>query len=179
MRGRFLAAGLFVAQALAATAAMAAEEHSGGGMPQLDATKFAPQLIWLAIAFGVLYLLMAKVALPRVADVLETRADHINDDLRRAEEARAEAEAVMQAYEQALAAARAKAQGEAKAAEEAAATLSEARQKEVGAVLAREAADVGEHCPHDKQRGEEHLRGDEHQRRPRSVGVHALTVPDR
>lgn len=143
MRGRLLAAGLSLALAVAAGTAMAAEEgQSGSGMPQLDATTFAPQLIWLAITFFALYLLMAKVALPRVADVLETRADHINDDLRRAEEARAEAESVMQAYERALADARGKAQEQAKATADAMAALTEARQKEVSAALAAEAADA-------------------------------------
>ena len=127
MAGQFAAVGAALACAFAATAAVAAEGHSGGGMPQLDATKFAPQIIWLAITFAVLYVLMAKMALPRVAEVLETRADHINDDLRRAEEARAESEAVMLAYEQALAEARGKAQAEARTAT---------------AVLQREAADA-------------------------------------
>lgn len=142
MAGRFGALGAALACAFAATAAVAAEGHSGGGMPQLDATKFAPQIIWLAITFAVLYVLMAKVALPRVAEVLETRADHINDDLRRAEEARAESEAVMQAYEKALAEARGKAQAEARAATASVQAVAEGREKEAAAVLQREAADA-------------------------------------
>ncbi|MGE0718396.1 MAG: F0F1 ATP synthase subunit B' [Alphaproteobacteria bacterium] len=141
MRGRLLAAAAASAAGLfLAGAALAAEGHGGGGMPQLDATKFAPQLIWLAITFAVLYVLMAKVALPRVSEVLEARADHINDDLRRAEEARGEAETVMQAYEKALAEARSKAQTEAKAATDAVTARAEAAQKDAAATLAAEAA---------------------------------------
>ena len=139
MRGRFLAAGLALASVFAAAAATAAEGQSGAGLPQLDATRFAPQLIWLAITFGALYLLMSRVALPRVAEVLETRADHINDDLRRAEEARGEAEAVMQAYEKALVDARSKARAAALEASEAAKAISEERQREVGRTLQEEA----------------------------------------
>jgi F-type H+-transporting ATPase subunit b len=142
MAGRFIAAGSLLACAFAATAAVAAEGHSSGGMPQLDATKFAPQIIWLAITFAVLYVLMAKVALPRVAEVLETRADHVNDDLRRAEEARAESEAVMQAYERALADARGKAQAEARAATGAVQAVAEQRERDAAAVLQREATEA-------------------------------------
>ena len=79
-------------------------------MPQLDVTTFVPQLFWLAITFGLLLLLMAKIGLPRVSGVIEARRKRIDDDLARATQLKAEAEAVLGAYQQTLASARAQAQ---------------------------------------------------------------------
>ena len=45
--------------------------------PPLDPATFVPQLVWLAISFGLLYLLLKRVALPRVGEVIEERADRI------------------------------------------------------------------------------------------------------
>jgi F-type H+-transporting ATPase subunit b len=85
-------------------------EHASGGLPQLDATAFAPQLVWLGITFIALYLLMSKVALPKVAEVLEERQERITNDLDRAGDLRKESSVVMEGYEKALADARAHAQ---------------------------------------------------------------------
>lgn len=79
-------------------------------MPQLDVATFAPQLFWLAISFMVLYLLMAKLGLPQVSAAIQARRSRLDDDLARAAQMKAEAEAVMAAYEQSLATARAQAQ---------------------------------------------------------------------
>jgi F-type H+-transporting ATPase subunit b len=85
-------------------------EHGSGGLPQLDPTYFSPQLVWLGISFLTLYYLMSKVALPKVAEVLEERQERITNDLDRAGVLRQESAGVMAGYEKALADARAHAQ---------------------------------------------------------------------
>jgi len=81
-------------------------------MPHFDTTTFASQLFWLAICFVTLYVLMSKVALPRIADILEERQKRISDDLDMAERLKNETEAAIAVYEKALADARATAQAE-------------------------------------------------------------------
>ena len=78
-------------------------------MPQLDFTSWPPQLIWLAITFTALYFLMARIALPRIATVLEQRRDRIAADLDAAARLKQETEDAIRSYEAALAEARAKA----------------------------------------------------------------------
>jgi len=80
-----------------------------GGMPQLKPEVFAPQLVWLAITFLLLYLLMAKVLVPKIGGAIETRRNRIASDLDQAEALKAETERAAQAYEAALAEARSKA----------------------------------------------------------------------
>ncbi|HXG79076.1 MAG TPA: ATP F0F1 synthase subunit B [Methyloceanibacter sp.] len=78
-------------------------------MPQLNPLDWAPQLIWLAVTFSILYLLMKYVALPRIGSVIEARAARIRSDLAAADKLRRETEEAIAAYEQALAEARQKA----------------------------------------------------------------------
>src|SRR3989337_4297605 len=78
-------------------------------MPQLNPLDWGPQLIWLLITFGILYLLMVYVALPRIGGVIEARAAHIAKDLATADKLRRETEKAIAAYEQALAEAKQKA----------------------------------------------------------------------
>jgi F-type H+-transporting ATPase subunit b len=84
--------------------------HGPGPFPPFQADSFASQLLWLALAFVALYLLMAKVALPRIGGILESRQAKIEGDLAAAEGARKESEAALAAYEKSLTEARNRAQ---------------------------------------------------------------------
>lgn len=72
---------------------------SSGGMPQLDSASFSSQLFWLAATFIVLYVLLAKWALPRIQSVLESRDAKVKTDLDAAETARFAAQEAKRAYE--------------------------------------------------------------------------------
>jgi F-type H+-transporting ATPase subunit b len=88
---------------LAAFAALGATSAQAAGLPQLDIATFPSQLIWLVIAFSVFFILMSRVSLPRISQVLVERQHKINDNLKRAESFKQEAEAAAAAYTKALA----------------------------------------------------------------------------
>ena len=94
-----LAAGLAV---FVASAAALAKEGQGG-MPQLDYHLFAPQLVWLAIAFVALYLVLSRLAVPAISDTLEKRQAKIQGDLDAAEKANEEARSLIAEYQKRLA----------------------------------------------------------------------------
>ncbi|KQQ38073.1 ATP synthase F0F1 subunit B' [Rhizobium sp. Leaf306] len=110
-------------------------EHSGA-FPPLDSSHFASQLLWLVITFGLFYLLMKNVIVPRVGGIIEDRHDRIAKDLEEAGRAKAEADAAVETYEKELAAARAKSHGIAEAAREAAKTKAAADRSAIEAELA-------------------------------------------
>jgi F-type H+-transporting ATPase subunit b len=83
--------------------ASGAASAASGGMPQLNPHTFAPQVIWLAITFVVLYLIMSKLAVPAISDTLEKRQGKIQADLDAAEKASEETRALVAAYEKRLA----------------------------------------------------------------------------
>src|SRR5690606_13392739 len=75
---------------------------------------FTPQLFWLAVTFLLLLFIMSKVALPRVADVIEERRDRIKRDIEAASRLKSDTDEALAAYEKALADARSNASGIAK-----------------------------------------------------------------
>lgn len=121
--------------AAAASGAGEAAKEGSGGLPQLNLETFPSQIFWLLVTIVVLYYLMAKIALPRIASVLEERADAIADDLDAAEEFKRKAEEAEAAYEQALADARAKAL-------DIASQTREAIQKQVAEAMARADSEI-------------------------------------
>lgn len=105
-------------------------------MPQLDPSTYPTQLFWLLVTFGLLYLVLWLVVLPRIGEVRTTRQNRIGSDLDRADELKREAEAVRAAYEKTLAEAAAEAQSIHR---QTAQVLAEERQAKQG-VLANELA---------------------------------------
>jgi F-type H+-transporting ATPase subunit b len=127
--------------------------------PPFDSTTFASQLLWFAITFALLYYLMAKVALPRIAGILEDRRDRIASDLDLAESLKKDSEAALEGYERALAEARTRANTIAEGARDGARQAASAKraaieaslaeklevaEKRIGEIKAKALADVGE-----------------------------------
>jgi F-type H+-transporting ATPase subunit b len=136
----------------AATTAPAEGIGPGKVFPPLDHTTFVPQLVWLAISFGLLYLLLKRVALPRVGEVIEERADRIRRDLEQAEKLKAETEGALAAYEQALTDARSKAGGVIKTMRDSLAAEVDKERARVEAEIARKVADAEARIEQTKQR---------------------------
>ncbi|UIK06278.1 F0F1 ATP synthase subunit B [Neorhizobium galegae] len=114
--------------------------HGGGTFPPFDAAHFSSQLLWLVITFGLFYLLMKKVIVPRVGGILEHRHDRIAQDLDEAARLKAEADAAVETYEKELAAARSKGHKIAETAREAAKTKAAADRTAIEAELAEKLA---------------------------------------
>lgn len=87
----------------------AAAEAAAPGMPQLDLTTFPNQIFWLVVTLVVIYLVLNRVALPRIASILAERQGTITNDIAAAEELKAKAVEAEEAYNKALADARAEA----------------------------------------------------------------------
>lgn len=106
-------------------------------MPQIEQVyTFPSQIFWLVVAFAVLYFLMSKVALPRLGRVIEERRRRLDEDLEKAAQMKTEAEAVIAAYEKALADARAQAQATVKETNDRLAAEAAERLRVAGAAIA-------------------------------------------
>jgi F-type H+-transporting ATPase subunit b len=82
-----------------------------GGFPPFKTDTFPSQFFWLAITFAFLFVVMWRVAGPRINGVITSRRAAISADIAAANRARGDAESASAAYQAALAAARARAQG--------------------------------------------------------------------
>ena len=114
----------------------------GGKFPPFDSHTFPSQLLWLAVTFIALYLLMSRVALPRIGSILEARRRHIDSDLADAQRLKGESDAAIAAHEKTLAEARSSAQTLAHERREKAAAAAEARRKELEAKLGSRIAEA-------------------------------------
>ncbi len=107
-----------------------------GGLPQFDFSWWGGEIFWTLLIFGVLYLLFARVFVPRVGGTIGARADKIGGDIDEARRLRDEAQAQSDAAAEELTAARARAQKVALDAKTAAQTEASARRAEEDAKLA-------------------------------------------
>jgi F-type H+-transporting ATPase subunit b len=112
-------------------------------MPQLEQIgTFPSQIFWLILTFAALFVIIWKVAAPKIADALENRQRRIEDNLARAEELKNEVEAARDAYEESLQSARAEAQSAIKEAHDAIQAEAAKRGDELGQDLAKRIADA-------------------------------------
>lgn len=81
----------------------AAHGAEASGMPQLDLTTFPNQIFWLIVTLVVIYYVLSRIALPRIAAVLAERQGTITNDLATAEELKLKAVEAEKAYDKALA----------------------------------------------------------------------------
>jgi len=79
------------------------------GLPQMNTEHFAGQIFWLAVTFGLLFILLSRVTLPKIAGGLAARKNRIDGDLTAAERFKKDASDALAAYEAALAQARGRA----------------------------------------------------------------------
>jgi F-type H+-transporting ATPase subunit b len=76
-----------------------AQSAKSGGMPQLNPEFWISQVFWLVLTFGILYLVLSKLVLPKISDNLETRKSQILENIETAEKQREESEDKIKQFE--------------------------------------------------------------------------------
>jgi len=84
--------------------------ESSAGLPQLDPVSFPNQIFWLLVTLVVIYFVLSKIALPRLANVIAERSSTIMNDISAAEQFKLKAQEAEDAYNKALVEAKAEAQ---------------------------------------------------------------------
>tara|TARA_B100000029_G_scaffold447433_1_gene469204 strand:- start:308 stop:898 length:591 start_codon:yes stop_codon:yes gene_type:complete len=75
------------------------QSAESGGMPQLNPEFWASQIVWLILTFGILYILLSKLILPKISDNLESRKSEILENIETAEKQREESEKKIKEFE--------------------------------------------------------------------------------
>ena len=76
-----------------------AQSAESGGMPQLNPEFWVSQILWLIITFGILYIILSKLILPKISNNLETRKSQILENIETAEKQREESENITKEFE--------------------------------------------------------------------------------
>lgn len=111
-------------------------------MPQLDFSTYPPQLIWLAIVFFALYMVLSRLALPKIGSIIEQRRDRIASDLDEVSRLKEESEKALAGYEAALAEAKAKAHAIAQETRDKLNAETDRQRAEVEATLSKKTAEA-------------------------------------
>jgi F-type H+-transporting ATPase subunit b len=119
-----------------------ADGGHGGAFPPFDSSTFASQLVSLLIAFVALYLIVSRIALPRVGSLLDARQKAIEGDLAEAQKLKDASDGALKAYETELAAARSRAQAISNETREKLNAASEAQRKTLEDQLSVKLADA-------------------------------------
>jgi F-type H+-transporting ATPase subunit b len=114
----------------------------GGGFPPFESSTFASQFVSLIIAFVALYIIVSRIALPRVGAVIDARQNKIEGDFAEAQKLKDDSQAAIKAYESDLAAARSKAQAISAETREKLNAVSDAERKSLEDKLAARLADA-------------------------------------
>ena len=71
-----------------------------GGMPQLNPEFWISQIFWLTLTFGILYIILSKLILPKISANLELRKSQIQENIEAAEKQRKESETKLKEYDE-------------------------------------------------------------------------------
>ena len=142
-----------------ATAHTAAEGGHKAPFPPFQRDTFASQLVSLLIAFVALYLIVSRIALPRVGKTIDDRHNKIEGDLAEAQKLKDESDTALRAYESELAAARSRAQAIGTENREKLNAASEAERKTLEERLSHKLADAEKAIASTREKAMSNVRG--------------------
>jgi F-type H+-transporting ATPase subunit b len=122
------------------TAVPGEAEH--GKFPPFDSSTYPSQILWLVICFGLFFMFLRRVVVPRIGNILNVRSTRIEQDLAEAAKLKGEADAAAAAFEQELAEARLKSNAIGQQARDAAKAEAEAKRKQLEGALEKKLAEA-------------------------------------